>query len=93
MTSQGQSETSLQPSNSSNLLKKSSSAAFPKYNSLSAGKKEEEEISSHLMEPEADMEDCYGPVPPTTDEPGVYTDPFTQDYHVIPNPAIPGRSR
>ncbi len=43
MTSQGQSETSLQPSNSSNLLKKSSSAAFPKYNSLSAGKKEEEE--------------------------------------------------
>lgn len=56
-------------------------------------KKGEEEISSHLMEPEVDMEDCYGPVPPTTDEPGVYTDPFTKDYHVIPNPAVPGRSR
>jgi hypothetical protein len=55
--------------------------------------KEDEEIADHLMEPNVDMEDCYGPVPPTTEEPGVYTDPFSQDYHVIPNPAIPGRSR
>ena len=48
-------------------------------------KKEEDELSSHLMEPELDMEDCYGPVPPTTEEPGVYADPFTKDYHVIPS--------
>lgn len=56
-------------------------------------KREEDEIAPHLMEPEEDMEDCYGPVPPVNDDPGVYADPFTQDYHVIPNPAIPGRSR
>lgn len=48
-------------------------------------KKEEDELASHLMEPELDMEDCYGPVPPTTEEPGVYADPFTKDYHVVPS--------
>jgi len=52
------------------------------------GKKrnKEEEISSHLLEPEVDMEDCYGPVPPVAEEPGVHSDFFTQDYHVIPRP-------
>ena len=45
---------------------------------------EEDEIAAHLQEPEEDMEDCYGPVPPTTEEPGVYADPYSQDYHVIP---------
>lgn len=47
-------------------------------------KKDDEEIAAHLMEPEVDMEDCYGPVPPDTEEPGVYSDPYTSDYHVIP---------
>lgn len=46
--------------------------------------KEDEEISAHLMEPEVDMEDCYGPVPPDAEEPGVFTDPYSQDWHVIP---------
>jgi len=47
-------------------------------------KKEDEEIASHLMEPEVDMDDCYGPVPPRAEEPGVFIDPFAQDFHVIP---------
>jgi hypothetical protein len=47
-------------------------------------KKEEDEISAHLMEPEADMEDCYGPVPPTAEEPGVFIDPYTTNWHVTP---------
>ena len=47
-------------------------------------KKEEDEISAHLMEPELDMEDCYGPVPPVTQEPGVFIDPYTQNWHVTP---------
>jgi len=56
-------------------------------------KKDDDEIAAHLMEPEVNMEDCYGPVPPLQDEPGVFSDPFTKDYHVIPNPATPGRGR
>jgi hypothetical protein len=50
--------------------------------------KEEDEISSHLIEPEVDMEDCYGPVPPVVDDPGVYADPFTKDYHVLPTSTV-----
>jgi len=46
--------------------------------------KEEDEISAHLMEPEVDMEDCYGPVPPDAEEPGVYADPYTKGWPVIP---------
>lgn len=48
--------------------------------------KEDEEIASHLEEPEVDMKDCYGPVPPVAEEPGAFPDPYTQDYHVIPRP-------
>lgn len=55
-------------------------------------KKDDDEIAPHLMEPEVDMEDCYGPVPPVAEEPGVYPG-FARDYHVIPNPPIPGRGR
>lgn len=52
-------------------------------------KKEEDEIAPHLMEPELDMEDCWGPVPPNREnEPGVFIDPFTQDYHVLPRKPV-----
>ena len=47
-------------------------------------KPEDDGIAPHLQEPEEDMKDCYGPVPPTTEEPGVFADPYSQDYHVIP---------
>jgi len=49
---------------------------------------EEDDIASHLMEPEVDVEDCFGPVPPVAQDPGVFADPFTQDYHVIPTRPI-----
>ena len=54
---------------------------------------DEAEISmaSHLLELEVDMEDCYGPVPPTSDDPGVFADPYTRFYHVLPT--APARSR
>lgn len=48
----------------------------------------EDDISSHLMEPEVDVEDCYGPVPPVAQDPGVFADPFHKDYHVIPTRPI-----
>lgn len=51
-------------------------------------KKEEDEIAAHLMDPEVDMEDCYGPVPPIAEEPGVFIDPFTQDFHVLPRKPV-----
>jgi hypothetical protein len=49
---------------------------------------EEDEISAHLIEPEVTPEDCYGPVPPIADDPGVFADPFTRDYHVLPTSTI-----
>jgi len=51
-------------------------------------KKEDEEIAAHLMEPEVDIEDCYGPVPPRAEEPGVFIDPFAQDFHVLPRKPV-----
>ena len=47
-----------------------------------------EELSPHLREPVEDEEDCWGPVPPVADPVGSITDPFSQDYHVIPTPNI-----
>lgn len=52
---------------------------------------EEYDMASHLMEPEVDVEDCYGPVPPIAQDPGVFADPFTKFYHVLPT--TPARSR
>lgn len=49
-----------------------------------------DEIASHLQEPEVDVEDCYGPVPPMGEEPGVFADPYTVNYHVLPT--SPSRS-
>jgi hypothetical protein len=49
---------------------------------------EEEEISSHLMEPVLSPEKCFGPVPPIATDPGVYADPYTNDYHVLPTSTV-----
>ena len=49
---------------------------------------DEDEITPHLREPLYDAEDCWGPVPPTGDDPYVLPDPYTNDYHVIPTPQI-----
>lgn len=47
-----------------------------------------EEVSPHLMEPLYDKEDCYGPVPPTAQNPYALPDFYTKDYNVIPTPQI-----
>jgi len=52
---------------------------------------ESDEIASHLMEPEVDMEDCYGPVPPKADDPGVFSDPYAKYYRITPT--LPARSK
>lgn len=47
-----------------------------------------EEISSHLQEPVHDEEDCWGPVPPTAQNPYAMPDFYTKDFNVIPTPPI-----
>ena len=48
----------------------------------------ENEISSHLQDPLYSEEDCWGPVPPTQENPYMVSDPYSKDYHVIPTPQI-----
>jgi hypothetical protein len=49
---------------------------------------DEEEISPHLIDPVHSEEECWGPVPPTDNDPYAIADPYTRDYHVIPTPPI-----
>lgn len=43
-------------------------------------------IAPHLEEPAEDVEDTYGPVPPSIrdTESGPYADPYNQDWSVLP---------
>jgi hypothetical protein len=45
-------------------------------------------LSSHLVEPEVDPEDCFGPVPPRKEGDPFYAqqDPFVRDADVLPQP-------
>lgn len=45
-----------------------------------------DELPSHLVEPQVDYKDCYGPVPPIVGEPLVMHDPFAKDISPIPSP-------
>lgn len=47
-----------------------------------------EQITSHLEDATVNPEDCYGPVPPTTEKPGVRVDPFTRDFGPASHPNI-----
>lgn len=47
-----------------------------------------EGLPDHLSQPTVTPEECLGPVPPETDDPGVYQDPFARDWGVTPTPAI-----
>lgn len=49
---------------------------------------EPDQVAPHLQEPELEPEDCWGPVPPTGQNPYMIPDPYTTDYHVIPTPQI-----
>ena len=46
------------------------------------------EISPHLREPVYDEEDCWGPVPPTAEDPYALPDYYSKDYGVLPTPPI-----
>lgn len=50
--------------------------------------KDPDELSSHLLDPVYDMEDCYGPVPPTGKNPYALPDPYTKDTSPLPTPPI-----
>jgi hypothetical protein len=39
-----------------------------------------EGIASHLIEPEVAPEDCFGPVPPTSEDPHVISDPYNRAW-------------
>lgn len=39
-----------------------------------------EELPPHLREPTLDADDCWGPVPPTQEDPYVGQDPYVRDY-------------
>ena len=54
---------------------------------LRHGEPEEDAVSSHLREPELTPEECWGPVPPTSKKPGVYSDPWVNDYGPLPTPS------
>lgn len=45
-------------------------------------------LPDHLLEPAVDPKDCMGPVPPTSEKPGVYSDPFVRDSSPNPTGAI-----
>lgn len=46
---------------------------------------EDDELPPHLREPVYSKEECYGPVPPTSENPYVQIDPFTNDYNDLPS--------
>jgi hypothetical protein len=47
---------------------------------------DKDELPDHLKEPAVDFEDCYGPVPPTAEEPYAQQDPFVRDASPLPSP-------
>lgn len=55
---------------------------------LQFGTPEEDELPPHLREPTEDPEDCYGPVPPTAEEPYVSQDPYVRYSSPLPTPGI-----
>lgn len=45
----------------------------------------ENNLASHLNEPLEDVEDTYGPVPPTAEQPYVSMDPTVKDWSPLPS--------
>ena len=46
------------------------------------------ELPEHLRDEEITPEECFGPVPPEEEEPGVHADPYVRDASVLPTPQI-----
>lgn len=47
-----------------------------------------DEVAPHLQEPLYDEEDCWGPVPPTAQNPYALPDYYAKDFGVLPTPPI-----
>jgi hypothetical protein len=47
-----------------------------------------DEISPHLQEPQYSDEECWGPVPPTEENPYMLPDPYTKDTSPLPTSPI-----
>ena len=45
-------------------------------------------LPNHLLEPDVDPSDCFGPVPPTAEPVSVGQDPFVRDSSPLPSPSI-----
>jgi len=41
-------------------------------------------VAPHLQEPQYEEEDCWGPVPPTTENPYMLPDYYSKDFGVLP---------
>lgn len=49
---------------------------------------DDDELPTHLRDPQEDPEQCWGPVPPVQGDPYVQQDPFTRDTSPLPTPPI-----
>ena len=49
---------------------------------------DEDELPDHLKEPAVDPNDCFGPVPPSAEPPGVFSDPNVRDASPLPTSGI-----
>ena len=47
-----------------------------------------DDLPDHLKNPVEDPEQCWGPVPPTGEEPYTQQDPFTRDTSPNPTPGV-----
>jgi hypothetical protein len=48
----------------------------------------DDELAPHLSEPDVTPEECWGPVPPTSEKPGVHADAWAKDHSPLPTPSI-----
>jgi hypothetical protein len=49
---------------------------------------DEDALAPHLQDPQYEEEDCWGPVPPTAENPYALPDFYTNDFSVLPTPPI-----
>ena len=47
-----------------------------------------EGLPDHLLQPTVSPEDCFGPVPPAAEDPGVHLDPYARDTGPQPMPGF-----
>ena len=48
----------------------------------------EDEIADHLLEPNVNLKDIYGPVPPNAEKLSVHTDPYVRYSSPLPTPNV-----